>query len=447
MKNLIKPFFWGCIAITTISLSAKPYSYTALLLTKHSNKIDWQIYFKMGHTTTIFEGITGESSKDELIDNAKRLIIQELPSYKEEDLHLVFEKRDEPKKQATLVFYSPHFEEREVTKSSWMKISSIKVKNEVYYGNINKSTGLRSFSGTITSGLYNYLTASKAKVLSDAIKNAEKGTYLDQKKNINQPQEESLRWPTEGNVILFYKENIKPPHQARDYFEFTNTYLHPMIIPDETGIDPLTNKSVIWPATEYYFQSMKFTDPLGVFTTILKGLDVGTLQKTIPTIKNPQKDPAGWKAGKNVETMLHALRAKFSQNGECKDSSQSDDQKLRTLLLSTGDAILIEDSGQGSHNDKIWGAGDDYSGFNYLGQLLMHIRHELKTGKAYLFIKADGPQFYKGVSITPDPNAPQWYVDRLAKLAISTQKSPKGPGKTMPLIALEELTRALKALA
>jgi len=62
--------------------------------------------------------------------------------------------------------------------------------------------------------------------------------------------------------------------------------------------------------------------------------------------------------------MLDALRAKFTQHAD-----------LRTLLLATGDAQLVEHT----TNDSYWGDGGDGSGKNRLGQLLMRLRDELRA--------------------------------------------------------------------
>lgn len=62
--------------------------------------------------------------------------------------------------------------------------------------------------------------------------------------------------------------------------------------------------------------------------------------------------------------MREALIAKFEQH-----------ETLRTLLLSTGDAKLVEHT----ENDSYWGDGGDGSGRNMLGQLLMEVRQKLSS--------------------------------------------------------------------
>ena len=75
-----------------------------------------------------------------------------------------------------------------------------------------------------------------------------------------------------------------------------------------------------------------------------------------------QKLRRDWESVK-VAVMRVAVLAKFTQHDE-----------LRTLLLSTGDAKLVEHT----ENDDYWGDGGDGSGKNRLGLLLMSIRDELR---------------------------------------------------------------------
>ena len=70
-----------------------------------------------------------------------------------------------------------------------------------------------------------------------------------------------------------------------------------------------------------------------------------------------------WESVK-VAVMTEAVRAKFTQHDE-----------LRTILLATGDAKLVEHTA----NDDYWGDGGDGSGKNMLGQVLMRVRAEFQA--------------------------------------------------------------------
>lgn len=62
--------------------------------------------------------------------------------------------------------------------------------------------------------------------------------------------------------------------------------------------------------------------------------------------------------------MLHTVRAKFTQHAD-----------LTALLLSTGDALIVEHS----RRDRYWGDGSDGAGANRLGPILMQVRGELRA--------------------------------------------------------------------
>jgi len=71
-----------------------------------------------------------------------------------------------------------------------------------------------------------------------------------------------------------------------------------------------------------------------------------------------------------VDVMRSAVRAKFAEHPH-----------LQQLLLGTGEEPLIE----AADRDYFWGVGEDGSGQNWLGKILMEVRRELQanieTGK------------------------------------------------------------------
>ena len=114
---------------------------------------------------------------------------------------------------------------------------------------------------------------------------------------------------------------------------------------------------VYWATVEHYFQAQKF-------------LDVETQERIRRAITPKQAREHGQSRSLNLragwdemreEIMLSALRLKFSQ------------PDARTLLLSTGDRMLVESS----PFDYFWASGQDGSGQNRLGHLLMRVRREL----------------------------------------------------------------------
>lgn len=72
-----------------------------------------------------------------------------------------------------------------------------------------------------------------------------------------------------------------------------------------------------------------------------------------------------------VGVMLDIVRAKFSI------------ERLSFYLLQTGDAVLEEGN---NWQDTFWGVDYKLGGHNILGQILMHVREELRTGQGILFV-------------------------------------------------------------
>ena len=115
---------------------------------------------------------------------------------------------------------------------------------------------------------------------------------------------------------------------------------------------------VFWPTVEHYFQAQKFSDP--------------TVRERIRHAPTPKEARALGQSRSlalrvdwdNIreEVMLKGLRLKFQI------------QKARELLLSTGTRTLVESS----PFDYFWACGQDGSGQNRLGHLLMLIREELR---------------------------------------------------------------------
>jgi len=122
---------------------------------------------------------------------------------------------------------------------------------------------------------------------------------------------------------------------------------------------PIELKGKIWPTSEHYFQAQKFAG-----TDHEEAVRLAKSPMVAARMGRSRERPlrADWETVKD-NIMREAVRAKFSQH-----------PSLRSLLLQTGDAELIEHS----KNDDYWADGGDGSGKNRLGQLLMELRANLR---------------------------------------------------------------------
>lgn len=122
---------------------------------------------------------------------------------------------------------------------------------------------------------------------------------------------------------------------------------------------PIKLNGKVWPTSEHFFQAQKFEDEehreaIRKDKSPMIAARMGRDRK-----KKLRRD---WESVK-VSIMTEAVRAKFTQHEE-----------LRTILLATGEAKIVEHT----ENDSYWGDGGDGSGKNMLGQILMRVRAELR---------------------------------------------------------------------
>jgi N-glycosidase YbiA len=141
--------------------------------------------------------------------------------------------------------------------------------------------------------------------------------------------------------ILFYRVNDA-------YGAFSNFSPHAVWL-----------KGRSWPTTEHYFQAQKFADT--PHEEEIRQIDSPMIAARLGRERcRPLR--ADWERVKE-DVMREALQAKFTQH-----------PALRTLLLSTGEASLIEHT----PNDRYWADGGDGSGRNRLGALLVELRDQLR---------------------------------------------------------------------
>lgn len=166
-------------------------------------------------------------------------------------------------------------------------------------------------------------------------------------------------WLNHAGAIYFYEERNR-------YYEFTNFYASPINLGGKN-----------WKTTEHYFQAQKFA-----------GTPIEELIRALPTPRAALDESRkmhgkyqvriDWQQVK-TNIMLDAVRAKMEQHPH-----------IAKLLLDTGNAIIVE----AAPKDEYWGYGANGKGVNALGQILMHVRKELRSGQRLPFVLYNSPQEY-----------------------------------------------------
>jgi len=115
-----------------------------------------------------------------------------------------------------------------------------------------------------------------------------------------------------------------------------------------------------WRTSEHYFQAQKcvgtqYSERIRLAPTPGEAARIGR-DRSLPLRPD-------WEAVKDT-VMTEALLAKFTTHDD-----------IRAVLLSTGDAPMVENS----PHDYYWGCGKDGSGKNRLGQLLVDLRTLFRT--------------------------------------------------------------------
>ena len=115
-----------------------------------------------------------------------------------------------------------------------------------------------------------------------------------------------------------------------------------------------------WPTTEHYFQAQKF-----VGTEHVELIRCAATPKRAAEMGRERSRPlrADWENVKD-EIMHRAVLKKFQTH-----------QEIRAVLLSTGDAEVIENA----PGDYYWGCGKNRTGKNKLGIILVQVRQQLRA--------------------------------------------------------------------
>src|SRR3954469_13506915 len=148
--------------------------------------------------------------------------------------------------------------------------------------------------------------------------------------------------------IRFYRANEQP------YGAFSNLY--------KCSIEL---DGVVYPTSEHAYQAGKPRKP-AVRKWLLSAPSPALLAMAAHGLYYWDVAP-GWSTSK-FDRMRSVLRAKFTQHAD-----------LRELLLSTGEARLVESATVDNEVNRLWGEVNGI-GRNMLGTLLMEIRTELRGG-------------------------------------------------------------------
>jgi len=148
--------------------------------------------------------------------------------------------------------------------------------------------------------------------------------------------------------IRFYRASEKP------YGAFSNLYRRDVMFEGET-----------FTTSEHAYQAGKARKP-AVRKWLMEAPSPSLLAMAAHGLYYWDVAP-GWST-KKFDRMRSVLRAKFTQHAD-----------LRELLLSTGEARLVESATVDNEVNRLWGEVNGI-GRNMLGTLLMEIRTELRGG-------------------------------------------------------------------
>lgn len=157
-------------------------------------------------------------------------------------------------------------------------------------------------------------------------------------------------------TIYFYKVN-------EPYGCFSNFSPHGIML-----------QGIYWQTVEHYYQAQKF---------------VGTVDAAlIPIIQaalTPEEAAAlGRDRCRQIRLDWEQVKTQVMRVAVCKKFSTYSD--IRAILISTGDELLVENS----PTDYYWGCGQNQTGRNHLGKILMSVRQEIQQ---QLSLKSISEQF------------------------------------------------------
>jgi len=125
---------------------------------------------------------------------------------------------------------------------------------------------------------------------------------------------------------------------------------------------PIEIDGTLWSTVEHYYQAQKFVgSPDEAIIPLIQSATTPEAAAALGRCSNRQLRPE-WDSVKTL-LMRQAVFKKFMTH-----------QEIRTILLFTGEEVLVEDS----PTDYFWGCGADKTGENHLGKILMSVRSEIR---------------------------------------------------------------------
>lgn len=159
------------------------------------------------------------------------------------------------------------------------------------------------------------------------------------------------------NEIRFYRASEKP------YGAFSNLYRRDVVFEGE-----------VFATSEHAYQAGKARKP-AVRKWLMEAPSPALLAMAAHGLYYWDVAP-GWSSTK-FDRMRAVLRAKFTQH-----------EDLRELLLSTGDARLVESATVDNEVNRLWGEVNGV-GRNMLGEMLMELRSELRAEPGGIYLAAE----------------------------------------------------------
>lgn len=145
-------------------------------------------------------------------------------------------------------------------------------------------------------------------------------------------------------TIYFYK--VDQPYGC-----FSNFSPHPILL-----------DGLYWQTVEHYYQSQKFVGTENEFLSWLIRDTRTPMEAAIIGRDRTHKLRPDWEQVK-AQVMGQAVLTKFLTHLD-----------IQGILLNTGEEMIVEDS----PIDYYWGCGQDKTGQNQLGKILMNVRQEIR---------------------------------------------------------------------